>query len=457
MKVGLYCRVSTQEQALNGHSIDEQIDRMTKYCNAMEWEIAGTYTDAGFSGASTERPALQKLIKEIKTLDKVLVYKLDRLSRSQKDTLMLIEDVFLKNNTDFVSMTENFDTSTPFGKAMIGILAVFAQLEREQIKERMTMGQVARAKQGKFHGSAIIPVGYDYIDGELIVNEYEKIQVQKVFELYAQGFSPWEINQQLTDFTRKGKPWHVKEIRDVLERKTYLGYVKFQGQWYKGTHEPLITQELFDQVQEIRKQKRIAHTDYTRRDGRANSYLGGFLICANCGGKYSKSMHKKKDGVYNYYVCNSRSKHSRMLVKDASCKNKNWRMEELDNIIFNEIKKLAISSEFESQIGKYNSDNSAISKEIAKLDNQIDKLIDLYAIGNIPQDVLQKKIFDLARKKTTLESKKNDHDPESTIDLIHSFSDILELGDFREIRSVISSLIQHIELDGENVHIHWNF
>ena len=210
-------------------------------------------------------------------------------------------------------------------------------------------------------------------------------------------------------------------------------------------------------VQEIRKQKRIAHTDYTRRDGRANSYLGGFLICANCGGKYSKSMHKKKDGVYNYYVCNSRSKHSRMLVKDASCKNKNWRMEELDNIIFNEIKKLAISSEFESQIGKYNSDNSAISKEIAKLDNQIDKLIDLYAIGNIPQDVLQKKIFDLARKKTTLESKKNDHDPESTIDLIHSFSDILELGDFREIRSVISSLIQHIELDGENVHIHWNF
>ena len=150
MNVALLARVSTQEQAINGHSIGEQIERMHKYCDAMGWTVYKEYTDAGYSGANTDRPALQRMIRDIKAgkINKVLVYKLDRLSRSQKDTLYLIEDVFLANNTDFVSMSENFDTSTPFGRAMIGILAVFAQLEREQIKERMQMGKEARAKEG---------------------------------------------------------------------------------------------------------------------------------------------------------------------------------------------------------------------------------------------------------------------------------------------------------------------
>ena len=178
MIVGIYVRVSTPEQAVNGHSIDEQIERTQKYCDAMNWTVYKVYTDAGFTGSNTARPAMQNLIKDVRDgkINKVLVYKLDRLSRSQKDTLMLIEDIFLANNVDFVSMSENFDTATPFGRAMIGILAVFAQLEREQIKERMAMGKIARAKQGKFHGSAKIPIGYDYIDGELVTNEYEKIQ-----------------------------------------------------------------------------------------------------------------------------------------------------------------------------------------------------------------------------------------------------------------------------------------
>ena len=455
MNVGCYCRVSTQEQAVNGYSIDEQIDRMKKYCDAMNWTVYNVYTDAGFSGASTDRPALQKLIKDVQNLDKVLVYKLDRLSRSQKDTLMLIEDVFLKNGTDFVSMTENFDTSNSFGKAMIGILAVFAQLEREQIKERMIMGQMARAKQGKFHGSDRVPIGYDYVDGELVVNEYEKLQVQKVFELYAQGFSLKEISNQMSDY--KGSHWYVKKIRDVLSRKTYLGYTKYQNNWYKGTHEPIISQELFDKVQEIRQRKQISHADYNRRDGRANSYLGGYLVCGNCGGKYSKTMQIKKSGTYYYYTCNSRGKHTPELVKDASCKNKTWRMEELDNIVFTEIKKLALNTEFEPQNEKNDVSETAISKEIKKLDSRISKLIDLYAVDKIPEDVLQEKIADLTDKKAYLESKKNDTSPKKTREVIQSFADILEQGNFREIRSVISVLIEYIELDGEDVTIHWNF
>ncbi len=125
MKVIIYVRVSTADQAKEGHSIPEQLDRLKKYCEAMDWTIVETFIDPGFSGGSLDRPGLKDMIKFIKAekVDKVVVYKLDRLSRSQKDTLYLIEDVFLNNNTDFVSMNENFDTSTPFGRAMIGILA----------------------------------------------------------------------------------------------------------------------------------------------------------------------------------------------------------------------------------------------------------------------------------------------------------------------------------------------
>lgn len=138
MKVAIYVRVSTLEQAESGYSIEEQVDKLTKYCDIKNWEIHKVYKDGGFSGSSIDRPAISKLITDANRhkFDAVLVYKLDRLSRSQKDTLYLIEDIFTKNKISFVSLNENFDTSTPFGKASIGILAVFAQLEREKIKER---------------------------------------------------------------------------------------------------------------------------------------------------------------------------------------------------------------------------------------------------------------------------------------------------------------------------------
>ena len=133
-RAALYIRVSTQEQAQEGYSVGEQKERLIAYCKAQDWIIADIYVDGGYTGSNLKRPGIQQLITDTDKFDLVLVYKLDRLSRSQRDTLYLIEEVFLPNNVDFISMQESFDTSSPFGKAMIGLLAVFAQLEREQIK-----------------------------------------------------------------------------------------------------------------------------------------------------------------------------------------------------------------------------------------------------------------------------------------------------------------------------------
>ena len=140
VKGACYVRVSTDNQ-LENYSIEEQTDRLQAYCRARDITITEFYTDGGYSGGSINRPALQQMLKDIRSgeINLVIVYKLDRLSRSQKDTLTLIEDHFLANHVDFISVSENFDTSTPFGRAMIGILSVFAQLEKEQITERFMM------------------------------------------------------------------------------------------------------------------------------------------------------------------------------------------------------------------------------------------------------------------------------------------------------------------------------
>lgn len=145
--------------------------------------------------------------------DAVLVWKLDRLSRSQKDTLYLLEDVFLANGCGFVSMLENFDTSTAFGRAMVGILSVFAQLEREQFKERSAIGRVGRAKAGLFHGGGYAPIGYDYYTKEdggqgLVVNEYEAMQVREVYRLYLAGWAVHKIQVYMHErYTTKNGCW----------------------------------------------------------------------------------------------------------------------------------------------------------------------------------------------------------------------------------------------------------
>ena len=201
-RVVIYVRVSTQEQAAEGYSIGEQLERLRLFCKAHDWTLVDEYVDPGYSGATLQRPAISKLISDIEkeTFNTILVYKLDRLSRSQKDTMHLIEDVFMVNNIDFISMNENFDTSTPLGRAMIGILSVFAQLERDQIKERMGMGKEARAKEGKWQGGSTVPVGYEYdiASGQLVINEYEAIQVREVFNMVLAGVPYKTIAETLT-------------------------------------------------------------------------------------------------------------------------------------------------------------------------------------------------------------------------------------------------------------------
>lgn len=476
-RVILYVRVSTQEQAKEGYSIGEQIDRLTKYCEAMGWTIVKVYTDPGYSGATMDRPGLKKLIKDVENglADKIVVYKLDRLSRSQLDTLFLIEKVLLANDTDFVSMNENFDTSTPFGRAMIGILAVFAQLEREQIRERMMMGKEARAKEGKFHGSNHIPIGYDYLDGLLTPNQFEKLQVVEAFNLAIAGNSPYQIAKLLTDsgYSHKYGTWNDRSVRRVLKNKTYIGYIKHNKEWFKGVHEAFITEELFNDVQKVMEIRSEQHLQYNRRAGKATTYLGGFLYCKQCGAKYAKhtTSYTGKTGKrqrYNRFICNSRDGRKKYLVKDPNCKNKIWKEEELTELVFDEIRKLGSDPEYIAKIQAERVDDerpAIIKAEKEKLETQIAKLMDLYTVGNMPLEMIEKKIHEIDDQKAKLEEEleKIAQENEAKLseaevrELVRTFSDILDRDNFEEVRTTIATLIEKIEIDEEIVSIHWTF
>ncbi len=458
--IALYSRVSTQEQAASGHSIDEQRIRLDAFCQAHGWPDFRHYTDAGFSGGSQDRPALQTLISDVQAgrVQKVLVYKLDRLSRSQKDTLHLIEDVFLANGADFLSITENFDTASPFGKAMIGLLAVFAQLEREQIKERMTLGRTARAKQGSFHGSGNIPIGYDY-DGSLQVNQYEAGLVRQVFEKAAAGLPVRRIVAEMNEngLLHKYGSWNAQTVRKMLQRRTYLGEVCFAGKWYQGTHEAIISEELFEDVQRIRIAAHEKAAQENARLGRASNYLSGLVYCARCGARYTPQKYRHGKYVYDKYSCASRNKRTPELVIDPACKNTAWDRSALDTLVFSQIRLLRLDpAYFPAEPAK--TPQNAKYAAIRRIDEQMKRLVDLYALGSVPTEVIREKTAALMKQKEALLQEEppaltRQQAAEKALTLDH----FLDTGSFDEVRALLLLLIDRIEIDGEDVTIRWKF
>lgn len=458
MSTALYVRVSTQEQAKEGYSIGEQQERLKSFAQAMNWSIYDIYVDAGFSGSNTDRPALQRLIDDVAcgVIDRVCVYKLDRLSRSQKDTLYLIEDVFLKNNCDFVSMTENLDTSSPFGKAMIGILAVFAQLEREQIRERMMMGMTAYAEAGGVIGKCPTGYNYDKLTKSLVVDPYEAMQVRMIFDKFLAGETVTQIVNSMNEagYRHKYGRWIFITVQNILKSRIYLGEAKFGGKWHKGNHEALITEEQHERaVRRIEELHGIHH-----RESATRSLLGGILFCGCCGASYAKNTSSTHGRKYIYYSCLSRSKKNPAKVKEPTCKNKTWRMEKLNGIILDEIRKLKLEDIEKPQLQKPK--EKPIRDRIFTIEKQIERLLDLYSYNRIPKDTLEKKISSLNDEKTKLQKeiaseRKNELMRQEKIQMIDSLDELLNNSTEAEKRLVVTSLIEKITIDGEDITIQW--
>lgn len=465
-RAALYIRVSTLEQAQEGYSVGEQRERLIAYCKAQDWLIADIYVDGGYTGSNLNRPGIQKLMSETEKFDVVLVYKLDRLSRSQRDTLYLIEEIFRPNKVDFVSMQESFDTSSPFGKAMIGLLAVFAQLEREQIKERTWMGRVARAKTGLHHGGGNIPIGYDYEDGKLIVNPYEAEQVRKIYEWYLSGSSLKAITDKLQDagYTNKYSSYNSwSSVRNILENETYIGRLHFGDVVVDHAHEAIITEEQFNAAQILRGKRREQFGSHAFQ---SKHVLTGLLFCGHCGGRY----YLRNTGKYSYYACYSRTKQMKNMIKDPNCQNKIWRAQDLEPIIEEKILALLRNPKIAEELaaGKPKaaapvSKNTAIERRIREIDRQIGKLMELYQQDDIPPELLGEKINRLYGEKTALENsiapveETNAMPLDLVAELITNAAEIWDFADENQKRRILQSLISRIVLTDDQVDIEWAF
>ncbi|MDT1995653.1 recombinase family protein [Carnobacterium divergens] len=461
LKAALYVRVSTTEQANEGYSISAQTEKLTNYAKAKDYQIVKTYTDPGISGAKLDRPALQNMITDIEKgmIDIVLVYKLDRLSRSQKNTLYLIEDVFLKNKVDFISMNESFDTSTSFGRAMIGILSVFAQLERDAITERTRMGKIERAKEGKWQGGGnFAPFGYRYENDILKVNEFEKIIVQEMFDLYLEGYGTNKIAEILgTKYPGKVKSPNL--VKGVLRNKIYIGKINFAGEIYDGLHETFIDKKIFQNVQEIygKRANKTYKGDYNQK-----GLLLGKIYCAKCGAKYYRQVTGSVKYRYVKYACYSqnRSLSSKTMVKDRNCVNKRYNAEELEQSTIDKINKLTVAELTSTTNLKLLDNRKTIEKEIKNLESQINKLIDLFQLGNISTELLSSRIDNLNIQKNNLEIElsklkkvKTKKEIESKLQTLKDFDWDTETT-INKIK-MIDEFIDKITINDDEVLIHW--
>ena len=470
MRVYIYIRVSTMEQ-IDGYSLGEQEEHLRDYCKAMGWHIVEVFIDGGYSGGNLERPAMEQMRKGIENgqADIVLVDKLDRLSRSQFDTLFLIKKVFEPNNVALVSRTEAFDTSTTMGKAMIGFMSIFAELERDRIKERTSEGREGRAKEGKFRGGGKLPIGYDYNQetGLLEVNEYEAMQLREVFRMFNNREPVYQIMLAMNNagYRTKYGEWQEMTIRKCVANPLYIGKIKHKSKMYDGIHDPLVTQEVFDRAQFILAERDIKYARY--KQGRAyNAPLSGLLFCANCGARYHYRIKQNKGRQWTYYVCYSRAKCDKKMVKDVNCKNTNYRTDTLEEAVYAEVSKLNDSGYFK-QLQNSADDGSKIhiiEKRIENINKQIANYSKLFALDNMDIEQLQAQIDPLNEERMQLKNEieqiqegiKKKSEAE-TKDLLKIFDDAIQENDTLKINQLLTELIDFIEIDKETIRIHWNF
>ena len=473
-RVFIYVRVSTLLQVEEGYSIPQQVDRLQKYCDAMGYEVIKVYIEDGHSGGTMDRPALKQMLKEIAKLhpDMILVDKLDRLSRSQFDTLYMIQKIFEPQNVAFVSRAESFDTSSAFGKAMVGILAVFAELERSRIKERMIDGKEGRAKEGKYKGGGNVPIGfrYDKETEELIINEYEAEQVKEVYNLFLRRTPVNSIAKIMNDkgYRTKYGEWQGQTIRELILNPVYIGKIVHKGNVYEGLHDGFIDERTFERAGALMAERDKENEKY-KPGKRYKTPIGGMIWCGCCTAKYhwrtnGRDKWGKKRG---YYICYSRSKSDPKLVKNPNCKNKTYRDYELEEIIFGEIRRLKSEPAYIEEL-RESVDTSAkqkmLRKRIDQIESQVSKLMDLYTMDGIDLSVVKAKMNPLNDEKRSLEAELENLEEiaptitkEEIVSVVDAFESVVESDDCYATHAAISELIDHIVIDGEDIQIHWRF
>lgn len=382
MRAALYIRVSTDEQAREGFSIDAQKRKLLAYAESQDWTVTNIFIDDGYSAKDLNRPGMQELLQKVKDeeIDVVLVFKLDRLTRSVKDLYFLLEE-FSRHDVGFRSSQEQFDTTTTMGRAMLGILGIFAQWERETIAERVRLGMEQKVREGKKPGGKY-PYGYDR-EGNLIPEEAEIIR--RVRDMYMkENLSFLKIAEKLTleGITRRGYQWTRNTVALTLENPFYAGIIRFGSKMKNGKypqrkrdlrvdyidvpgdHEPIWTLEEYHEHLRLMRMRSVGN------NSRKLDYLfSGLLRCGRCGstmfGRLTTKRSRKNGEIIRtpYYFCGKRK-------DNKSCDMPMFRQKHVEHLVMKYIESIRLDA---SKID-LKRDQSELNKKIHQVNNELNRI-----------------------------------------------------------------------------------
>src|SRR5689334_20624434 len=307
----LRCAVYTRKSSEEGleqdfNSLDAQRESCEAYISSQRAEgwalVADRYDDGGFSGGTLERPALKRLLADVKAgrIDVVVVYKIDRLSRSMLDFLNLVE-MFERHSVTFVSVTQSFNTEDAMGRMALNILVTFAQFERELIGERIRDKVAASRKRGKWMGGWT-PLGYEVRDRKLIIHEEDAERVRSIFRRFVQLKSATLLARELVAGGAKNRYGHLMDkniLYRILHNRVYIGDAMHKGKAYPGEHEPIIDRDLWDKVHAILKESPRKRAGHAR--AKTPALLKGLLFTPD--GAAMSPTHTRREGkLYSYYI-----------------------------------------------------------------------------------------------------------------------------------------------------------
>jgi site-specific DNA recombinase len=444
----IYIRVSTDSQAEEGYSIDAQKEQLSAYCVSKGIKKYEFYIDGGWSGSNIERPEMQRLIEDVNAdkISHVIVYKLDRLSRSQKDTLYLIEDVFNPHGVDFVSLNESMDTSTPMGRLMLGILSAFAQLERENIRLRTRMGMKERVKSGLWMGGGRVPFGYDYDkDKGVLVPNRDAEKVRQIYKLYIEGKAPQEIANLL------GLKYD-RLVYQILTRKSNYGIIEYNGEEYQGQHEPIISKEMYDIAMRCMLERKFV------RANTSEHLLTGLLHCGKCG---AKMRYQKWGNKGCKLVCYSQQKSKTYLVKDPNCEQERVWADEVEGEVVQAI--FAFANNYKPSETESLAPGDTLSllyEQQTSLNKKIKKLYNIYAAEE-DNDILLETIEELKKKLSSINQQieLNEQDDivlarrQEKTELLLTVRELWDTMDVRQKKHIVRKLVNKVVITDSHVHI----
>ena len=349
-RCAVYTRKSTEVLDQDFNSLEAQRESAENYIKSQKhngWQLLpDRYDDGGYSGGNTERPALKRLMADIKAgkIDVIVLYKIDRLSRSILDFMNMAE-FFEQHNVSFVSVTQDINTSTSSGRMMLNILMAFSEYERDVIRERIKDTIAGAKKRGKFCGGVPI-LGYNVEDKRLMINSKEAKLIREIFTTYTKLGSGFEVARILNgkgchtkSWTSKkgkfypGRKFAPKDIYRILNNPLYIGMVQHNGNVYDGEQEAIIDKKLWDKVQYLLQENSKCPSGESKNP--LVSPFKGLLVCGYCGGAFGITYTKKKNRRYMYYICikdNDRADHE--------CPLRRFSAGNLDKIILQQLSRI---------------------------------------------------------------------------------------------------------------------